>query len=120
MVKLLKESCRFLENNMNKYFIPVASDFISQKEINSIINSNSEYLQNLNCEQITSDQLLKVNQLSYFVITGGTEQQILDLHQKRSEHLGDKEVTLLAHASHNSLPAALEVLARFQQDGNRG
>jgi L-fucose isomerase-like protein len=107
-------------SRMNQYFLAVASDFISQDEIASIIETNSKYLDNLNCEQIDFDQLLEVDQLYYFVITGGTEQQILDLHQKRYERFGKEESVLLAHASHNSLPAALEVLAKFQQDGEKG
>jgi L-fucose isomerase-like protein len=105
---------------MNRGFLPVASDFISQKEINDIIRINSEFLKKLHCTQISSSDIRNVEQLYYFVITGGTEQQILDLHAKRSEAFHDEEIILLTHASHNSLPAALEVLARFQQDGKEG
>ncbi len=105
---------------MNRYFLQVASHFITQTEINEIILINSEFLQQLNCTQISSSAIQKVEQLYYFVITGGTEQQILDLHARRSAAFHDEEIFLLAHASHNSLPAALEVLARFQQDGKDG
>lgn len=48
--------------------------------------------------------------------TGGTEGQVLS-------HLGThagQPVWLLAHPDANSLPAALEVLARLQQDGHHG
>jgi len=104
---------------MNQYFLTVASEFISQQKIASIIELNSKYLNKLNCEQITSNQLLKVEELNYFVITGGTEQQILNLVKKRNQKFNE-EVVLLAHTSHNSLPASLEVLARLQQDGSKG
>jgi L-fucose isomerase-like protein len=50
------------------------------------------------------------------VVTGGTERQILD-----SAPFDVREPGLLvAHPGHNSLPAALEVLARAQQLGLRG
>jgi len=54
--------------------------------------------------------------LVVFVATGGTERQILD-----SAGFAAREPALLvAHPGHNSLPAALEVLARIQQLGIRG
>ena len=50
----------------------------------------------------------------HLVLTGGTEQKVLD-------KLVDPElVLLLAHRSHNSLPACLEILARVRSDGGRG
>ena len=105
---------------MNRGFLPVASDFITQTEINDIIRINSEFLKQLECTQISSSSIQNVEQLYYFVITGGTERQILDLHAKRNAAFHDEDIVLLTHASHNSLPAALEVLARFQQDGKEG
>jgi L-fucose isomerase-like protein len=54
--------------------------------------------------------------LVVFVATGGTERQIL-----RSLQFDAREPALLvAHSGQNSLPAALEVLARVQQLGHRG
>jgi L-fucose isomerase-like protein len=51
-----------------------------------------------------------------FVATGGTERRILE-----SAGFDAREPALLvAHPGHNSLPAALEVLARVQQLGIRG
>jgi L-fucose isomerase-like protein len=51
-----------------------------------------------------------------FVATGGTERQIL--HSLQFDAC--EPVLLVAHPGQNSLPAALEVLARVQQLGNRG
>ncbi|MBC8415927.1 MAG: hypothetical protein H8E11_05810, partial [Candidatus Cloacimonetes bacterium] len=98
-------------------FIPVASDFISSTEIDSIIQQNQSYLNRLDCNRNFPDKLEFTSPLYYFVITGGTEQQILDLQAKRKEKIPDEEVILLAHAGNNSLPACLEVLARFIQEG---
>jgi L-fucose isomerase-like protein len=58
--------------------------------------------------------------LLYFLVTGGTESELLRLWKKRSEYAPDEPVFLLAHPGSNSLPASLEVLARLQQDGVRG
>jgi L-fucose isomerase-like protein len=54
--------------------------------------------------------------LVVFVATGGTERQILHSLQLDS----CEPVLLVAHPGQNSLPAALEVLARVQQLGHRG
>ena len=54
--------------------------------------------------------------LVVLVATGGTERQILE-----GLRFDAREPALLvAHPGHNSLPAALEVLARLQQTGVRG
>ncbi len=103
-----------------KCFIPVASDFISEKEIKSIINQNSEYLNHLKYEQIAKDQFLNQEQVCYLIITGGTEQQVLELQKKRNTIFVNEVTILLAHSSHNSLPVCLEVLAKLQQDGIDG
>ncbi len=50
----------------------------------------------------------------HLVLTGGTEQQVLD------QLVDPGLVLLLAHRSHNSLPACLEILARVRSDGGRG
>lgn len=51
-----------------------------------------------------------------FVATGGTERLILE----RARFTRGEPAVLVAHPGHNSLPAALEVLARLQQKGVRG
>ena len=50
------------------------------------------------------------------VATGGTEAGILDLWADR----GSRPLLLVTHPDHNSLPAALEALARIHQLGGRG
>ena len=54
--------------------------------------------------------------LVVFVASGGTERQILE----SAEFDAREPALLVAHPGHNSLPAALEVLARVQQLGVRG
>lgn len=52
--------------------------------------------------------------------TGGVEQQILDTVAARHVVAPWEPVTIVAHPLHNSLPAALEALARLRADGIEG
>ncbi len=54
------------------------------------------------------------------VATGGTEAEILDLVRRRQAVAPYEPVVLVAHPLHNSLPAALEAMARVNADGQRG
>lgn len=58
--------------------------------------------------------------LVFFVLTGGVEGQILELWKKREQFVPGRPVFLVSHPLHNSLPAALETLARFRQDHVKG
>ncbi len=51
------------------------------------------------------------------ILTGGTERAALD---RLASCPAAAPVTLLAHATHNSLPACLEILAHLQQTGRDG
>jgi L-fucose isomerase-like protein len=63
----------------------------------------------------TGDSVLVI-----LVATGGTEQTTLDVLARRRGDGRDEPVILVAHRSHNSLPAALETLAAVRQAGRRG
>ncbi len=52
--------------------------------------------------------------------TGGTESEILRLRATREAASPGDPLLLLTIPAHNSLPAALEALARIQQEGGRG
>ncbi|MCU0261596.1 MAG: hypothetical protein MUE78_11300, partial [Ilumatobacteraceae bacterium] len=54
------------------------------------------------------------------VATGGTEASILDVVNRRHAVVPYEPVLLVAHPRHNSLPAALETMARLHQDGIAG
>jgi L-fucose isomerase-like protein len=58
--------------------------------------------------------------LVIIVATGGTEAAILDAASRRHAVVPYEPVILVAHRLHNSLPAALEALARLHQDGING
>jgi L-fucose isomerase-like protein len=54
------------------------------------------------------------------VATGGSERTILELWRRRSETSTRFPSLMIAHPGSNSLPAALEALARLRQDGQKG
>lgn len=58
--------------------------------------------------------------LALLLVTGGTEQMAIDAWRARQAVAPGEPVLLLTHPQHNSLPAALETLARLQMDGARG
>jgi len=58
--------------------------------------------------------------LFHLVLTGGTERTVLDRLERRARRAGPEPVVLLSHPDHNSLPAALEILARVRQRGGVG
>ena len=105
---------------MNPAFIPVASDFLGEKELEKIITSNSVRLNNYCEERIEQEKILETERLYYFIITGGTEAQVLDLQKIRDKKFKDEEIVLLAYESNNSLAASMELLARFNQIGKKG
>jgi L-fucose isomerase-like protein len=55
-----------------------------------------------------------------FVATGGTERTILEMWRRRAETAARFPALMVAHSADNSLPAALEALARLRQDGQKG
>ena len=101
-------------------FIPVASDFLSEKELEKILTSNSVRLNNYCEKRIVETDILKTEKVYYFIVTGGTEAQVLDLQIIRDAKFEDEEIVLLAYESNNSLAASMELLARFNQIGKKG
>jgi L-fucose isomerase-like protein len=100
--------------------IPVASKFISEKQLQQLLTDYVPALEVLGAEQWHRDAIENRAPLVFFVATGGTEQEILHLLEKRKQTVKQEPVFLLTHPGNNALPAAMEVLARLQQDGERG
>ncbi|PKQ21345.1 MAG: hypothetical protein CVT66_00690 [Actinobacteria bacterium HGW-Actinobacteria-6] len=102
-------------------FVPVASVLVDGAEqLEPIIGSVADALREVGGQMISADDIAVDLPVFYLVATGGTENLILELTALRSISVQDEPVLLLAHPGNNSLPAALEVLARLQQDGVPG
>ena len=101
-------------------FIAVASDFLPKKELEKIISVNLSKLHKICKDRINESELLKPETNYYFIVTGGTETEVMILQKKRDKKFANEYIVLIAHESNNSLAASLELLARFKQDGRKG
>ena len=100
-------------------FIPVSSS-ITQTPIEEMIGDLLPSLHSLGGEQFSDEMVNLSIPIFYLIVTGGTEEKVLKLLSERKKIIENDIVTLLAHPGNNSLPASLEILARLQQDGERG
>jgi L-fucose isomerase-like protein len=102
--------------------IPIQpSSLLAQEEFATITGDYVRALEALGGELWAADAIPDDEvQLFFLVATGGTEEVILKAWAERSGMAPGEPVFLIAHPGHNSLPAALEVLARLQQDGAEG
>lgn len=56
----------------------------------------------------------------YFIQTGGVEEEVIRRYRSRAQQGKPGLALLIAHPAHNSLPAALEILAQVRQEGGLG
>lgn len=100
-------------------FVPIASSLHDTRAITALQGEFSPALERMGgaCWEDPSDPWTPV---IWFVLTGGTEQRLLDAMADHERRVGPGPVMLLAHGGQNSLPAALETLARLQQEGRKG
>lgn len=100
-------------------FIPVSSS-ITETPIEEIIEGLLPSLHSLGGEQFTDEMINLSIPVFYLIVTGGTEEKILELQSERKNVFENDPVILLTHPGNNSLPASLEILARLHQDGEKG
>ncbi len=55
-----------------------------------------------------------------FIQTGGVENDVIRRYRSRAQQGRAGPMLLIAHSAHNSLPAALEILAQVRQEGGQG
>jgi L-fucose isomerase-like protein len=102
-------------------YLPVSPQMEFREEtVCSIVADYEPILEGLGGERWTEERLSDPRPLFYFLVSGGTESEVLRLREERYRSAPDEPVFLLTHPGNNSLPAALEVLARLQQDGAHG
>ena len=100
-------------------FIPVAS-FITPVPPEQIAVDLQEALSVMGGSRISKEEIISGMPVVYVVLTGGTENEILDLHNERKKAFPHEPLILAAHPSNNSLPAAVEILAKIKMDGGKG
>jgi L-fucose isomerase-like protein len=97
-------------------FFPVVSKIHDPAALRDLLESYAAPLRALGGEAWDPGAARTAMPLVVFVATGGTERQILE----GARFDAGEPVLLVAHPGQNSVPAALEVLARIQQMGVRG
>ncbi len=101
-------------------YIPVASELLPPSKYTEIIADYIPHLEQIGGQMITREQLLENPPLLYFIVGGGTENIVLNLRKERNKAIPLEPVYLLVHPTNNSLPAALEILARLHQENVQG
>jgi len=100
-------------------FFPIASS-INQISSSEIAKEIQTELLHLGGESIDENRIYEETPFFFFILTGGTEQKLYELWQKRKSLFHGEPVIILTHGGNNSLPASLEILARLQQEGAIG
>lgn len=102
-------------------YIPVHSQFIDTEEaLTKIVGKYFLAFEQMNGIRLDDKSIKNEWPLVYLVVTGGTEQLLLNIIEKRKTNQSLEPVLLIAHPTHNSLPASLETLARLQQENIPG
>ncbi len=101
-------------------YLPLASEFLAPDSQEKIINRFRSVLANGGGALCTPAGASTADQIAFFIITGGTEQITLEAAGRLLDIDSGDPLILITHPGNNSLPAALELLARWRQDGRRG
>lgn len=101
-------------------YLTVASELHDPATVGRVTAAARVSLDGLGGEPMTGPEGGPERPMAILVATGGTEATILDHVRRRRAVVPYEPVVLVAHPLHNSLPAALEALARVHADGGRG
>lgn len=106
------------ETNIKYGFIPINS-LITTTSPQDIAKEVQIALTQMEVHQVNESWISKSIPIFLLLLTGGTEQYTYKLILERKKHFENEPIIILAHPGNNSLPAALEVLARLKQEGSK-
>ena len=109
--------------NANNHFVylPVTSSISENKDfVDGLLDLYKNPLSKIGGSLCSSKENGKSGLLFYFLLTGGTEKITLELISERQKNFPKKPVFLLSHPGNNSLPSALEILAKLNQEKIEG
>ncbi|KAJ3448203.1 hypothetical protein M0812_00679 [Anaeramoeba flamelloides] len=93
---------------------PICSTLLNDKDFEETISEFKQYLPN---ELIKIDAQNQQKTNAFFLATGGTERQLMDLISKWS--LQNSPIFVFTNSYRNSLPAGLELKTRLNQEGQK-
>lgn len=105
---------------MSFKYIPVASKLHDQRSLSDMLAEHEKALAALGgrrCDGAVADG---EDMAFTFVQTGGVENDVIRRYRSRQQQGKMGPLLLIAHPAHNSLPAALEILAQVQQENGSG
>lgn len=102
------------------WYIPVASPLHDARSLSALLAGHEQALVGAGGHRGVGEVADAPGVPFYFVQTGGTEHDVLRRHRSRIQQGRGGPLLLIAHPGHNSLPAALEMLAAIQQEGRPG
>ncbi len=109
-----------LTDSVSFPYIPVASALHDARSLAARLADHEQALVGIGGHLEAGEMAATAGVPFYFVQTGGTEHNVLRQHRSRLQQGRGGPLLLIAHPGHNSLPAALEMLAAIQQEGRPG
>lgn len=105
---------------MNFNYIPVASKLHDKHSLSAMLAGHEKALAGIGGKRIDGAVADGQGVAFHFVQTGGVENEVIRRYRSRAQQGKAGPMLLIAHPAHNSLPAALEILAQVQQEGGAG
>lgn len=105
---------------MSEFSYAVVSSILHDRNaIESIFSTFEPFFSRIGGKRVQLDGGAGKTPPFFFILTGGTEGVVQEYLKSLPASASAKPLplVLIAHASHNSLPAALEIAARARQDG---
>lgn len=105
---------------MNFNYVPVASALHDKRSLSAMLAGHEKALAGIGGRRRDGAVADGEGVAFYFVQTGGVESEVIRRYRSRAQQGKAGRVLLIAHPAHNSLPAALEILAQVQQENGTG
>jgi L-fucose isomerase-like protein len=105
---------------MSFNYIPVASKMHDQRAVSKWLVAHEQALIGIGGKRTDGAVADGERVAFYFIQTGGVENDVIRRYRSRAQQGKAGPLLLIAHAAHNSLPAALEILAQIRQEGGKG
>ena len=105
---------------MSFRYIPVVSKLHDKRSLSDMLVGHEKALAALGGKRLDGAVADGEDVAFTFVQTGGVENEVIRRYRSRMQQGKTGPLLLIAHPAHNSLPAALEILAQVQQENGTG
>ena len=105
---------------MNFNYVPVVSALHDKRSLSAMLAGHEKALAGIGGRRRDGAVADGEGVAFHFVQTGGVESEVIRRYRSRAQQGKAGLVLLIAHPAHNSLPAALEILAQVQQENGTG